>query len=1244
MPQLELTLLGGFQARLDGQLLRTFRSSNTQGLLVYLVLQGERPLTRDLLAGLLWPDEPNAKAKKNLRQTVYQLRQLLRDSDDSTPFLLTSRQTIQFNPQKECRCDVRQFEAAVRRGAWETAVTLYKGELLAGLTFDSADFETWLRQERERLHHLILTTLDDLAARQLHSGDFEAAQASARRLLTLEPWRESAHQLLMRALMLAGDRSGALAQFEQCQQILEQELGISPTQETFDLVRRIEAEGVTQIDPDLVAGQYRMGHVLGEGGMGLVCKGVHKETKETVAIKVLDQQRITRQPELVARFLREADALRQLNHPNIVSYIDQDVGDGRYALVMEYVDGGDLRQLLSQTPQLPFDTLIPLALDLVDALTRSHRLGILHRDIKPSNVLLGSDGIPKLTDFGLARLNSDSNLTQTGTLMGTIAYMSPEACMGKKLDERADIWSFGILLYEMVTGHSPFAKALPTATLMAILNKPLPDILDQRPDVPLPLCHLLESMLIREREERLASVRQVGVALEQLSRELGGRPSPPVSTPAATTAPLPGLTTTQTAIPPMQAPQLPPHYIPKENEMAIVVGQLTRGEETAVALVGMGGIGKTTFATAVAHQVQSHFTDGVLWANVHNSSSNAILELWARAFGYEFGSLEDTDGLVTAVRSILADKAVLLVLDNVEDSALARPLMVQGVAGALLITTRNLDVASALNATPFPMHQLSGDQSHALLSAILGEARLAATPEETAAARQIGELVQHLPLAVEIVAQRLKSRPRMRLADMVTRLQSAQRRLGLEISDRAVRASFQVSWDGLDGSLRRVFAHMGLFAGRPFTVEALSKVMDRDFFDSEDDVYTLCALSLVNESGQTRYRQHPLLADFADEKLGDGRETAVGNYITYYLTYAQDFHNQYGMLKPEWENLNAAILFASRYDKYEALLDLVDCLSDTWIRYSRFHDANVAYGLAETAAQAQQAQQRLFTIWLNWADILLDQANYEEAGRLMNNLSQNLPHLSQEQQGKLHYLTGLSAYNQSDFGKAEEALNQSSQLLEAAPQRGRGMELLARVKLEVEPNSEEAEALLNQAIEIYQETDNQLHLSSAYRLFTMLRFHEGQLQEAEDYALKALEIGRMQHDRFETGTSLYLLLGINRAQGQYQQAIAYGEEAVAIFERMGDRRSLAMVYRLLSDCHLKLDAVSKAKEYAKEALHICRVIEYQLETGFVLVTLGDIYAQDGEAQQSVSAWQEAQKIGNALNHSRLLSLVNERIL
>ena len=194
---------------------------------------------------------------------------------------------------------------------------------------------------------------------------------------------------------------------------------------------------------------------------------------------------------------------------------------------MDYIAEGDLQQLLAQQSQLSFKRAVTIALDLADALTRAHRLDILHRDLKPANVLLDGDGLPRLTDFGIARLGAESELTEHGAILGTLAYLSPEACMGETLDERSDIWSFGVMLYEMLAGGRPFTSPTAHATFHAILNDPLPDIRQTRPDIPDALEDLLYRMLAKNRADRIPSVRLVGAELEAILRDT---PLPTTST------------------------------------------------------------------------------------------------------------------------------------------------------------------------------------------------------------------------------------------------------------------------------------------------------------------------------------------------------------------------------------------------------------------------------------------------------------------------------------------------------------------------------------------------------------------------------------------------------------------------------------------------------------------------------------------------------------------------------------------
>jgi DNA-binding NarL/FixJ family response regulator/predicted Ser/Thr protein kinase len=288
-----------------------------------------------------------------------------------------------------------------------------------------------------------------------------------------------------------------------------------------------------------IGNRYELEKLIGSGAVGRVYLGRDRQTGEPVAIKELMSDWVAHAPDSVERFRREGEALRKLNHPNIVKVLATLEEDGQHYLVMEYVGGGSLADLLKRQPQLPIQQVLSIGLELSDALSRAHHLEIIHRDIKPGNILLAEDGTPHLTDFGLAHLGSYPALTTAGQLLGTFQYLSPEACTNQPLDARADIWSFGVVLFEMLTGQLPFDGDSPIEIIYAIQNLPVPEVGWYRKEAPAPLAELIRRMLMRDRPVRLASARLVGAELEALQRSVRVSPAPdrPISPqPIASTA------------------------------------------------------------------------------------------------------------------------------------------------------------------------------------------------------------------------------------------------------------------------------------------------------------------------------------------------------------------------------------------------------------------------------------------------------------------------------------------------------------------------------------------------------------------------------------------------------------------------------------------------------------------------------------------------------------------------------------
>ncbi len=253
---------------------------------------------------------------------------------------------------------------------------------------------------------------------------------------------------------------------------------------------------------------------LGKGAMGEVYRATDAQTGQDVAVKIITRD-LALDPEMLERFRREGEALRQLRHANIVALVDTFAHAGQQVIVMEYIAGGSLHARIQRGP-LPAELARRLALELADALARAHHLGIIHRDLKPENILLAEDDTPRLTDFGLVRLVGESaRLTGTGMQMGTPYYMAPEAWQGQPLDAQADIWSLGVVLYEMLAGQVPFGGETLVAVMNRVLTAPLPDIKNLRPDAPPALVKIIQRMLMRDKARRYQSMREVALDLER---------------------------------------------------------------------------------------------------------------------------------------------------------------------------------------------------------------------------------------------------------------------------------------------------------------------------------------------------------------------------------------------------------------------------------------------------------------------------------------------------------------------------------------------------------------------------------------------------------------------------------------------------------------------------------------------------------------------------------------------------------
>jgi serine/threonine protein kinase len=273
----------------------------------------------------------------------------------------------------------------------------------------------------------------------------------------------------------------------------------------------------------ITLGKYRILEPLGRGGMAQVYKAYHPQLDRYMAVKILRSD-LVESEEFLARFRHEAHAVSGLRHANIVQVFDFDMQDDYYYMVMELLEGDTLRALLNdyrvRKQRMPLAEIVRIMKDVLSGLSHAHGEGIIHRDIKPANIMLTKKGQAVLTDFGIAQIVGSTQHTVSGALMGTLNYMAPEQGLKGECDTRSDIYSLGIVLYEMLTGYTPFDADTPLAILMKHLNDPLPLPTQVDPALPIALEMIVLKALAKDPDDRFQSAEEMSKAIENVEQDL----------------------------------------------------------------------------------------------------------------------------------------------------------------------------------------------------------------------------------------------------------------------------------------------------------------------------------------------------------------------------------------------------------------------------------------------------------------------------------------------------------------------------------------------------------------------------------------------------------------------------------------------------------------------------------------------------------------------------------------------------
>ncbi|GAB4280208.1 MAG: BTAD domain-containing putative transcriptional regulator [Candidatus Promineifilaceae bacterium] len=619
-----------------------------------------------------------------------------------------------------------------------------------------------------------------------------------------------------------------------------------------------------------------------------------------------------------------------------------------------------------------------------------------------------------------------------------------------------------------------------------------------------------------------------------------------------------------------QAPPVPAHFVGRQQEIETAVAHITASQTPSphpIALIGMGGLGKTTLAARIAQELKPHFKDGILWAKANTPDANtAIVDNWSHLFGHDFSALKQTEQKAAALRGLLANKQALLIFDDVSSVETIRPLLPANSQCKILLTTRSHEAAAALNAYPIPIQSLPPNDSLTLLTNILGS-RVTTEPE---AARELCHTLHHFPLALEITAQLLTTRPRMTLHQMASRLRDVNRRLNLRISDRAVRASFEMSWESLPMSLQTVFATLGIFTGRHFTADALAYLVDTPVPDVEDALYRLVSLSLLQEDGKIAFRQHPLLADFSQEKLTNPIPLQH-RYVDYYIAYARQHKHHYPQLSLEWENLTTAVSLACQLEQWQNVLTFARTLQPAWTARGRYDEALHSYQLAEKAAIHMHDDTALADTLLQWGKVCIERGEYETAVTL---LTKGQIHARQQNN---HILTAAIlntlarvALEQTRYDMALSYLEQSRPLLtqtnnekKSAKELAKAFYLEARV-LDRKHQHREVRKLCQKALTLQQETNDDDGKIQTLQLLARTAIFQESYSEAEALCQQAMSITQERGDKVQRAQILYTMSVLYTRTGQLDKAQTALAESIQLFDQMGNQKMIASAYHALS--------------------------------------------------------------------------------
>jgi predicted ATPase/DNA-binding CsgD family transcriptional regulator/predicted Ser/Thr protein kinase len=869
--------------------------------------------------------------------------------------------------------------------------------------------------------------------------------------------------------------------------------------------------------------RYHIEAQLGQGGMGIVYRAQDTLLNRPIAIKVLTTAGLGSTGK--ARLLVEAQAAARLNHPNIVAVYDAGEADGQPFIVMELVEGQSLR---SYQPQTLAETL-HLAQQICAALEHAHTAGILHRDLKPENIILTKTDTLKLMDFGLARSADMPQLTEEGTIMGTLSYLAPELIEGEAASIQSDLYALGVILYELTTGRSPFSSDTVMALVSQQLHAPVTPPSAHNAEIPVWLDELILRLLSKQPEARPASAGEVLKVLVK-RRYVESLPTPATNLPAHLSK-----------------------FIGREKELSQVKARLA--EARLVTLTGPGGIGKTRLSLQVAQEVLPAYANGVWLVELAPlSEPQLVVQEVLLALGLRE---EPTRSKLATLSEYLQTKNLLLVLDNCEHLLMACAELVEQllrVCPRLSILATSREVLGIGGETVWQVPPLSLPDLHQPLvlenltrteagqlfieraQAVRSDFQLTATTAEAIA--QVCHRLDGIPLAIELAAARVKL---LTVSQIATRLDDCFRLLTggsrtVLPRHRTLQATIDWSYDLLTEPEQRLFRWLAVFAGG-FSLEVTEAVVsDSARLDAflPNNVLELLShlvdksLVIVTQDGEARYWMLEIIRQYARERLlASGELDQIRwRHLAYYLQLAEDAELKLrsaeqliwlNRLEIEHDNLRAALAWSLESEATKEGLRLAGALSVFWDR--RGYLSEGSQWLERVIANTHQNDLILAKALIRAGHLAWQQSNHEQALTLVEQ-SLALCRQYDDKKGTARslYELGVIAHWQGD--------------------RGRGG------------------SLLEESLSLFREIKDELNIIEVLLFLADIRLRQGDNEQAVALWQESLTLSQKLGDNFGISFALSGLGEVARRQGDYKQAVIHFQQALTL---TGEQKSKVQI-------------------------------------------------------------------------------------